>query len=201
MNKLKALLIAGLLSLSSVSFATSISYSAAYLSSDGSVVNDATRTETVADGTQAGTIYLDNDGIAQGFNGQLVASTASTTSAWYELILGSGDTNNLITFGWAYNTAQPNDLKMSFLDSVGNSLGAGFTDLMGNFSVVLAGDTTYRMLLSGSQDRSYDGEISAVPVPAAGILFASALLGAGVFGRRKKKSAKTSMVGAFARAS
>lgn len=42
--------------------------------------------------------------------------------------------------------------------------------------------------------------ISTVPVPAAGILFASALFGAGALGRRKKK-AKASVVGAFARAS
>lgn len=42
--------------------------------------------------------------------------------------------------------------------------------------------------------------VSTVPVPAAGILFASALFGAGALGRRKKK-AKASVVGAFARAS
>lgn len=46
-----------------------------------------------------------------------------------------------------------------------------------------------------------DSYVSAVPVPAAGILFASALLGAGALGRRKKKSANTLMVGAFTRAS
>lgn len=40
---------------------------------------------------------------------------------------------------------------------------------------------------------------SEVPVPAAGILFASALFGAGFLGRRKKK-AKTAVMGAFARA-
>ena len=43
--------------------------------------------------------------------------------------------------------------------------------------------------------------VSTVPIPAAGILFASVLLGLGVFGRRKKKSANTLMVGAFTRAS
>ena len=47
---------------------------------------------------------------------------------------------------------------------------------------------------------AYDVTLSAVPVPAAGILFGSALLAAGAFGRRKKK-AKASVVGAFARAS
>ena len=43
---------------------------------------------------------------------------------------------------------------------------------------------------------------SEVSVPAAGILFASALFGAGIFGRRKKKSTSSNvMVGAFTRAS
>lgn len=192
MNKLKALLIAGLLSLTSVSFASSISYSDEYLA--GSDV-------TVADGHQAGTITLANDDTTIGFNGRLAASTASTTSAWYELILVGSNSSDLVTFGWAYNTAQPNDLTITFLDALGGSLGAAYTNLMGNFSVSLTANTTYRMLLSGSQGRSYDGQVSAVPVPAAGILFASALFGAGVFGRRKKKSAKISMVGAFTRAS
>jgi len=47
---------------------------------------------------------------------------------------------------------------------------------------------------------AFDVTLSTVPVPAAGILFASALFGAGFIGRRKKK-AKTAMMGAFARAS
>ena len=54
---------------------------------------------------------------------------------------------------------------------------------------------------SDCQNDSSTYMVSTVPVPAAGILFASALFGAGVFGRRKKKSTKTSMVGAFTRAS
>jgi len=194
MNKLKALLIAGLLSISSVSFASSVTYIGP--------TSTATDAGIVADGTQAGIINLDNDAIAVDFTGQLAASTNPTTSAWYELNLNFGGSggSDLVTFGWAYNTAQPNDLTITFLDALGNSLGAAYENIMGNFSIALAGDSTYRMLLSGSQFRSYDGQISAVPVPAAGILFASALLGAGVLGRRKKKT-KSSVVGAFARTS
>ena len=170
MNKLKALLIAGLLTLTSVSFASTVSYTPEY---------DLGGDQAVADGAQAGTFNLDYDNVVVGFTGYLATSTTSTTtSAWYDLILGDGNgSSDLINFGWAYNTAQPND-----------------------FSILLATNTTYRMLLSGAEGRSYDGEISAVPVPAAGILFASALLGAGALGRRKKK-AKASVVGAFARAS
>lgn len=49
-------------------------------------------------------------------------------------------------------------------------------------------------------DTNFSGTVSAVPVPAAGILFASALFGAGLLGRRKKKASKSDMAGAFARA-
>jgi len=46
---------------------------------------------------------------------------------------------------------------------------------------------------------AHDITLSTVPVPAAGILFASALFGAGFLGRRKKKAKKSNMIGAFAR--
>ena len=191
MNKLKALLIAGLLTLTSVSFASTVSYTPEY---------DLGGDQAVADGAQAGTFNLDYDNVVVGFTGYLATSTTSTTtSAWYDLILGDGNgSSDLINFGWAYNTAQPNDLTIQFFSADGlTQLSQAF---MGDFSILLATNTTYRMLLSGAEGRSYDGEISAVPVPAAGILFASALLGAGALGRRKKK-AKASVVGAFARAS
>lgn len=42
---------------------------------------------------------------------------------------------------------------------------------------------------------------SAVPVPAAGILFASALFGVGALGRRKKKNVTTSVNGDFSHTS
>lgn len=188
MNKLKALLITvSLLSLSSVSFATSVTYSADYISGFGSV----------ADGAQSGSITIDDDGLSAVFGGRMGAGTgtATTASTWYELILTG---NDLTTFGWADNTLQPSDLTTTFQTADGSAnISQAF---LGNFSISLMAGT-YRMLLSGAENRSYDGEISAVPVPAAGILFASALLGAGIFGRRKKKSATSVMVGAFTRES
>lgn len=44
-------------------------------------------------------------------------------------------------------------------------------------------------------------DVTAVPVPVAGILFAAMLLGAGTIGRRKSKPTKSSVTGIFTRAS
>ena len=203
MNKLKVLLTAGLLSISSASFATSVSYSADY---NTAATLSYTNQEfgVVDNGTLAGTINLDNDGVTVTRFGALASSTTdATTSAYYDLILGSGD-SNLKVFGSAANTTQQdNNLKVSIQDSAGVTL-LGYEDITGipgsDFSILLAGNTAYRILLSGTQGDAYNLRISAVPVPAAGILFATALFGAGALGRRKKK-AKASVVGAFARAS
>ena len=200
MNKLKALLIAGLLSLTSVSFATTVSYS-----DDWNAAASATfinQTFTVVDNdTLAGTINLENDGTAATFFGNLDGTQGggATTTAWYDINLGSG-VNDLVTFGFVQNNAQVDDLLFSFFKSDGSSLGAAYEDLMGNFTLTLAGNSSYKLKLAGSEGFTYNGSISAVPVPAAGILFASALFGAGALGRRKKK-AQASVVGAFARAS
>jgi len=66
-------------------------------------------------------------------------------------------------------------------------------------SALLSSDTLYFLQLTGINGTDFTGEISAVPVPAAGILFASVLLGLGAIGRRKKKIAKTALVSVFAR--
>ena len=196
MNKLKALLIAGLLSLSSVGFASSVTYIG-----PNSTTTDAGK---VADGAQAGIITLDDFSavtIRGQFEGEIGLPTSTTPkSAWYEVIVGYDNA----TFGYFNDTASAPTTFSFFAD---NGMGgydataySGYADLTGDFIVTLA-QGSYKLLLNGLEGRSYDGVISQVPVPAAGILFASALLGAGAFGRRKKKSAKTSMVGAFARAS
>ncbi len=192
MNKLQALLIAGLLSLSSVSFATPVQYTPEY---------DLNGDQTVADGNQAGTIYVDQD-TTHGFTGNLAGDKINgtgRTSAYFDIVMGSGIVD-IVTFGQAYDTVQPNSLVYSFFDAAGNSFNTAYENLSGTFNVALAANTTYRLVLTGDEGYAYDGRISAVPVPAAGILFASALFGAGALGRRKKK-AKASVVGAFARAS
>lgn len=194
MNKLKALLIAGLLSLSSVSFAMTVTtYTTEYIDSGIS---------QVASGHQAGTITLEDTGTAT-FAGLMGASdplldAAGTATAWYQLDINF---SGLSSFGKIANTVFSNpQLTYSFLNLDGSSFNTAYEGMSGLFEVGLASGS-YKLVLSGDDGMSYDGDISAVPVPAAGILFASALFGAGALGRRKKKSAKTSMVGAFARAS
>lgn len=85
-----------------------------------------------------------------------------------------------------------------------DSLVASASGLSASFSALIDGSQAYFLKLVGIADANYEVNIQAVstvPIPAAGILFASALLGAGAFGRRKKKPSATVMVGAFARAS
>ena len=146
---------------------------------------------------------MEADGVTAYFKGTLAGTQggSGTTSTWYELILGAATPGTYLTFGWSANTLQPTDLVISLLDSDGGVI-AGLSnigDAFGNFAVSLSSGA-YRLILTGTEGLDYNGNISAVPVPAAGILFASALFGAGVLGRRKKK-AKVSVVGAFARAS
>jgi len=81
---------------------------------------------------------------------------------------------------------------------------ASASGLSESFSTLVDGSQAYFLKLVGIADANYEVNISAVstvPVPAAGILFASVLLGAGLYGRRKKKSTANMMVGAFTRAS
>lgn len=191
MNKLKTLLIAGLLSLTSVSFAS-------------------TYTEYAAYGNETGDDLVGKIGLAHGdtvtFDGSLATITddnvrnASTSVFWDLEILGGSDA---YTFGWANNVIDQynnSDLVTTFYENLEGTWTAFATFTESTFGLGLAAGK-YQFQLSGLETTGYSGSISAVPVPAAGILFASALLGAGAFGRRKKKSAKTSMVGAFTRAS
>lgn len=191
MNKLKVLLIAGLLSLTSVSFAS-------------------TYTEYAAYGNETGDDLVGKIGLANGeavtFDGSLATITddnvrnASTSVFWDLEILGGSE---LYTFGWANNVIDQynnSDLVTTFYKEVAGVWTSFATFTNSTFGLSLAAGN-YQFQLSGLETTGYSGSISAVPVPAAGILFASALLGAGAFGRRKKKSAKSSMVGAFTRAS
>jgi len=182
MNKLKALLIAGLLSLTSVSFASSIT------------LGDPNGIGSV------GTIALTNGDAGVTLGGLF----DSSGSVFYELSIDAG---NLAATGMSLDITPPTTLY-----DVTIAIYASYADLLSGFgsaldtgtnylNAMLNGGTNYLLQLNGVTDTSYNVDVAAVPVPAAGILFASALFGAGAFGRRKKKSAKASMVGAFARAS
>ena len=94
---------------------------------------------------------------------------------------------------------------VTFLAIIGD--GSSYTDFLaglldGTYSIGVKLQSIADACITGDCDNdSSTYMVSIVPVPAAGILFASALFGMGVFGRRKKKSSTTVMVGAFARAS
>ena len=79
------------------------------------------------------------------------------------------------------------------------------TALMGVLSVSYA-STLPTFSITGSTDsisliNNNSENSSVVPVPVAGVIFASLLFAAGSLGRRKKKSKKSVIIGAFARSS
>jgi hypothetical protein len=55
---------------------------------------------------------------------------------------------------------------------------------------------SYVLAITGANNTSYAGTISAVPLPGAALLFGSALLGAGVVGRKKLGSKRSEAVAA-----
>lgn len=79
--------------------------------------------------------------------------------------------------------------------------GADFTSYDDLVTALLSGTARIGLHVQAFADGSSDSYVSTVPVPAAGILFATALFGIGLVGRRKKKTSTNLMVGAFTRAS
>ena len=179
MNKLQALLIAGLLSLTSVSFATS-------LTSPGTVPGSLGYIDLVDDGNSA----------------ELIGGIAANSSVFYEL--GTSNINSgIYAIGNATQATVPYDLFYTIYNSLTFTAANIVKEGVNSIQVAIAANTPYYLQLTNkelSTSVGYGVTVSAVPVPAAGILFASALLGAGALGRRKKK-AKASVVGAFARVS
>ena len=191
MNKLQALLIAGLLSLASVSFATSIT-SSTTLGSSGSIllVNDGNDVSLTGSLAAVGTTYIDPS-----------TSALIADSVFYDLTTVNNDG---LSVGHSTLGGSPYDLTYKLFSSLNFTAAnqVGTTGTNGLYLGPLIAGATYYLELSNltSEQVGYGVVVSAVPVPAAGILFASALFGAGALGRRKKK-AKASVVGAFARAS
>jgi len=138
------------------------------------------------------TTFVDTDPVVNGLVFQ-----------FYELnVTGPSTTSNIYSVSDATTLEQDSGLWFSiWTTNTGGLLGGRITDVVGGgITAMLDVGTTYYLKLSGDQFEAYSAEISAVPVPAAGILFASALFGAGALSRRKKKATKSNMIGAFARA-
>lgn len=185
MNKIKAFLIAGLLSLSSVSFASTVTYTGLTLDHAGSI----------------SLISMDGGVTVGGIFGEAEVGTG-LGSVYYDMTLDSGSATAIaIGSSFDVSTFTVFDVAFSVFDSLTFDAASLIGSGVNSISASLDAGVTYYLQLTGIADTSYNVDVAAVPVPAAGILFASALLGAGAFGRRKKKTAKNSMVVAFTRAS
>jgi len=185
MNTIQKLLAVGLLAVSSVGFASSVA-----ISTVGGV----------------GDINLIGTNDTVNFSGNF-ADTGSPNSVFYGLTV-SADAGAVAaarsvvfpgpTFGDVLlEIFTDDDMTAGF--TMGDSLVVSGINALSNFT--LMSGIQYFLQLTGPSNTGYSGSISTVPVPAAGILFASALFGAGFLGRRKKKASKTVMMGTFARAS
>ena len=172
----------GLLSLSSASFAVS-----------GDFPGPTTTTGSL------GTIELTS--IDQFYNVGGFFTPTNNGSEFYDLILSEGSVLTITDAADATDTTA-DDVTINIYNTAtaGVLSGLEFTGL-NSLSASLVHGVHYFIEFTGTLGDSYNADVAAVPVPAAGILFASALFGAGALGRRKKKSAKASMVGAFTRAS
>lgn len=186
MNKIKALFIA------------------ACLLSIASVANASTVSPMGTAGSQ-GTITLDS-------TPAIIGGLFGGSSVFYDLIPTNNVNGNIIGLnakaGVGFSTLNVALYSESGLVNSFNAMTDTFIDsdsgLFTTINAILMTGVHYYLQLSGAAGYSYNvtiSEVSAVPVPAAGLLFASALFGAGALGRRKKKTADTSVVGAFARAS
>lgn len=236
MNKLQALLIAGLLSLTSVSFASTFDFAAyadgslagssavsglgeagyaSFSATDDGITVTATGTHTVNGNVESAFAYLDKNNAGLGVCSVLATDRSGTANQCDP----TNDDN--VTGGEAVKLDFGRLVKLTDLE-LADTNHDGVLDFNGFFDILVDGTNWYNIALStaplaalglvgntfeffniggttGSEFYINSIAVSAVPVPAAGILFASALLGAGAFGRRKKKQA--SVVGAFARAS
>ena len=135
---------------------------------------------------------------------------SGTGSAFYDLSV-SQSTNVVADFRALFNGTVPvDDVTVSIFNAPEVFIG-GLTPLSSTLGVNESGTNVVSAFLTAgvayilqfdqlTSNPGFSGTISTVPVPAAGILFASALLGAGFLGRRKKKATKSNMIGAFARA-
>ena len=202
MNKLQALLIAGFLSLASVSFASSVTYTSggttAGVVADGAsagtitlVHGDPTLTVYSVFGDSTETVLVDNGGE------ELVATDIdpATSSHYYNVAVDRDSISAVFGTSNSSSTLYP-----IWFELMNNDMGTVIASGWSITGAEIFSGVNYILNLTGQVATGATVDVSAVPVPAAGILFASALFGAGALGRRKKK-AKASVVGAFARAS
>jgi len=148
-----------------------------------------------------GFIFLDG--------GALSFDSGTPASGFYDLRAAFDlDFNLLITDNPGMVTVNLYQDSDSFFSMIGTfsaeedpSIASGTNSLMAS---ILGGEDAPLYFLQFLSEGAYTASItspSTVPVPAAGILFASALFGAGALRRRKKKNAMTAINGDFSHTS
>lgn len=171
--------------------------------SSASMASSYSTTTTVSDAK--GTFTLLNDNNVAFDAGVLSASNGY--SVFYEVLNGGSQDAFAIGHGAGiYNR----DVTLTYSLFSDYSVDATTGDITllnemssntGSLLFSLVGYQTAYLQVSADEQVGYSVTVSAVPVPAAGVLFATLLLSAGAVGRRKKKSANTLMVNAFTRTS
>lgn len=189
MNVIKKLLLAAsLLAISSVGFASTVTIGGGSPGSFGSILVDNGSPANIFTGTGSGTKFYD---LRAALDTQ-VNFVASATKA------SSNPTEQLVTINLYQDTGgMAGVFDTDTLLATDTSFNAAFSWFLS--ATIGMVENLYFLEFITTPESGLSAEISAVPVPAAGILFASALFGAGFLGRRKKK-AKTAVMGAFARA-
>jgi len=196
MKTIKSFMVAlGLLAISSTSYASSFMMGVGTAGSEGTISFDGVNTQSFSSQLVGGTEFI---------------SEANTDDVFFDLVVTTNTDANTIVSSFHINPVSFYDVFVQvFLAGVDNMFTPGVAGddgmaiATGNNGVDLTGLLTteaYYIQVTAPIGTNVQGEISAVPVPAAGILFASALFGAGFIGRRKKKAASTTMTDAFARA-
>jgi len=189
MNMIKKLLLAtSLLAISSVGFASTVTIGTTATGAFGSILVDNGLPASIFTGTGTGSKFYDLQA-AFDIDARFIASATKASLDPTEQVV----TINLFQDTGALGV-------FDNLDSmIPDMLLATSTGFNAAFSWFLTSGTSYFLEFITTPQSGLSAEISAVPVPAAGILFASALFGAGFLGRRKKK-AQTAVMSAFARA-
>ncbi len=188
------LIIAGFVGFTTTShavFVDSAAQDTLYVSVDGPVVqSDPARLGT--SGEVFFNVVFDNIG------------TASAIGSSFDINFATFSAELLPVEVFLYRDDTSDSTGVGTFDKTLDILVGSASGMSASFNAIIDDSQAYFLKLVGIADAIYEvniGAVSAVPVPTAGILFATALFGAGAFGRRKKKSASTLMVGAFTRAS
>lgn len=146
------------------------------------------------------TINIGIGGGSENYNGKIESDGADY---WLVNISGSqGTTTNYTT---TYNSSGDGVALYNWDSSMPSALGSQIATGVGvpgpggamNFTLsafLTAG--SYILEVTGVNGSTYAGTISAVPLPGAAFLFGSALLGAGVVGRKKLSNSKSEAIAA-----